>query len=83
MYYVYVLLSKKIKRTYVGCSHNPIERLKIHNSGSVQSTKNGLPWEIIYQEQCNSYSESRDRERYFKTGGGRRRIKRIIETLEY
>jgi len=81
MHYVYVLLSIKIKCSYVGCSGNPVERLKVHNSGLVQSTKNGRPWRIIYTEELNSYTEARHREYYFKTGGGRRRIKRIIEAL--
>jgi len=58
-----------------------VERLKVHNSGLVQSTKNGRPWRIIYTEELNSYTEARHREYYFKTGGGRRRIKRIIEAL--
>ncbi|PIV54456.1 endonuclease [Candidatus Desantisbacteria bacterium CG_4_10_14_0_8_um_filter_48_22] len=81
MYYVYVLKSRSIKRSYVGCSNNPAERLKAHNSGLVQSTKNGRPWRIIYTEELDSYAEARRREHYFKTGGGRRRIKRILEGL--
>ena len=79
MFYVYVFKSERIKRSYIGCSNAPAERLKAHNSGLVQSTKNGRPWRIIHIEELDFYIETRRRERYFKTGGGRRRIKRIIE----
>ena len=47
----------------------------------VKATKHGRPWKLIYTEKFNSYNEVRKRERYFKTGGGRRKIKKIFEDL--
>lgn len=73
------MFSGKIQRTYVGCSKDVQDRLNRHNSGQVKATRNGYPWRLIYQEPVGSYSAARDKERYFKTGAGRRQIKKIIE----
>ena len=74
---VYILISCKTGRTYVGYSNDVEKRLKQHNVGSVKSTKHGIPWSLLYFEQCENISEANDRERYFKSGAGRRKLKQI------
>ena len=81
MWYIYILYSKTYNRTYVGFTGNLQKRLFYHNAGKVKATKHGRPWKLIYTEKFNSYDKARKREQYFKTGGGRRKIKKIFENL--
>lgn len=70
-FFTYVLKSKKDGRLYVGSSSDIKQRLKAHNEGNVESTKNRRPFELIYFEACRSKQKAEARERYFKTGFGR------------
>jgi len=72
MYYTYVLLSKVDDKLYIGCSDNLKRRLEEHNNGSVFSTKSRRPFELVYYEACLDKSKVFKREKYFKTGYGRR-----------
>ncbi|MEW5758721.1 MAG: GIY-YIG nuclease family protein [Candidatus Omnitrophota bacterium] len=79
MYYVYILFSKLKYRTYVGCTLDVEKRLREHNGGRVRSTKAYKPFSIIYKERFNSLIEARQRESFFKTTTGRRRLKDLIK----
>jgi putative endonuclease len=80
-YKVYILFSENFKRTYVGFSEEPIERLKAHNSGKVKATARYKPWKIVYEEVVEGYKEVRKRELYYKSGAGRKKIKSIFANL--
>ena len=71
MFTVYVLLSKKDNKRYIGCSSNLDRRLAEHNSGLVKSTKNRRPLKLIYSEEYDQKSEALRREKFFKSGKGR------------
>jgi putative endonuclease len=74
MFYVYILESEKDKRTYVGfCKSIPI-RLKRHNDGKVDATKYRRPLRVIYSETLPSLEEAKKREKYWKSGAGRRKL---------
>ena len=77
---VYVLYSEKLQRSYVGCSTNVEERLRAHNAKQVHATRAGVPWQLVYVEAAGMHLEARRRERYYKSGAGRRRLKSIFET---
>ena len=83
MWSVYVLYSKNFKKSYVGFSANVLELLVKHNSGRVTSTKKYRPWEVIYEEKCESELLARKREKYYKSSAGRRRLKKIFTDLGY
>jgi len=78
---VYLLLSKKDLKTYIGSTNNIDRRFQEHNSGKVRSTKNRRPLELIYKEAFSTLGEARMREKYLKTKGGRRELKIIFEKL--
>jgi putative endonuclease len=82
MWSVYVLYSDRLERSYVGCSADVDGRLKTHNAGQVRATHADVPWRLIHTEAVGSHLEARHRERYYKTGAGRRRLKIIFETTE-
>ncbi len=75
MYYTYVLKSEKDGNHYIGFTENMDKRVKEHNEGLVEATKNRLPFELVYFEACNSKENAIKREKYFKTGFGRRYLK--------
>ena len=74
-YFTYVLLSKKDNELYVGHTDDIRERLKRHNNGRVSVTKDRRPLELIYFEGCLDQIKAIKREKYFKTGFGRRFLK--------
>lgn len=78
-YYTYILISRKDNRLYIGCTKDLISRVAMHNSGSVASTKERLPLELIYYEACRNKNDAFRREKYLKSGYGHRWIKTRIK----
>jgi putative endonuclease len=81
-YFIYVLFSTIADKHYVGMSEDPSARLKQHNNGKSQFTKSYRPWEIIYTEFAGSREDARRLEKYYKTGAGRVKIKKILAEQE-
>ena len=78
MYYVYVLKSEKDRKNYVGFTKNLKLRFEQHERGLVVSTKNRRPLKLIYCEVCLNEQDARQREKYFKTGVGKRFVKQRL-----
>lgn len=58
---------------------NDIEkRVNQHNLKQNKSTKAFAPWKLIYQEEVNTRIEARNREKYLKSGIGRKFIKTLL-----
>jgi len=76
MYTVYILLSEKFDKTYVGYTSNLIQRFHSHNGLSKKGwTKRFRPWKVVYTEVYEDKNEAIAREKWFKNGVGRRFIK--------
>ena len=69
---VYILQSEIDGAQYVGMSLDVEQRLKMHNTGRVKSTKGKGPWKVIHEEEFDTLAEARKREKYLKTAAGRR-----------
>jgi len=80
MHYVYILLSEKDKRTYVGYTHNLQERLKRHNSGRVTAIKNRRPLEFFYTEEFKTITKAKERELWWESSSGRKRLKGLFKS---
>jgi len=78
MWYVYVLQNNKDK-WYIGSSKDLRKRILRHNSGKNKSTKYGIPWKLIYYEACLNKKDARAREKYLKSGMGRRYLKNRLK----
>jgi putative endonuclease len=79
-YFVYILYSKKDGNLYTGCTSNLKRRLSAHNGGSVASTKNRRPLELIWKEEYADKIKAFSRERYLKTKWGntfKQRVKKF------
>lgn len=72
LYWVYVLLSLKDKKRYVGYTNDINKRLKEHTEGKVFSTKQRRPFMLLYVEGCTNQEDAIRREGYLKTTDGRR-----------
>lgn len=73
-YYVYVLKSERDRKFYTGCTNNLRKRFSQHEKGQVLSTKARLPVQVVYYEMCLEQSDAYAREKYLKTGMGKRYI---------
>jgi putative endonuclease len=80
-YYCYIIFSKDFNRFYHGSAADLKLRLKDHNAGKVRSTKAFCPWQMVYWEEFDTREQALEREKYFKTGGGRRFLKSIKEKV--
>lgn len=79
MYYTYVLLSKKDNKFYTDYTNNLSKRLKEHKTAKVFSTRLRLPIILVYYEVCGNETDARSREKYLKSGMGKRYIKNRIK----
>lgn len=80
MYKIYILKSINHSKTYVGYTNNLKRRLIEHNSGRSSYTKIYKPWKLIYEENYKNVVEARNKEKYFKSCAGRKKIKKILES---
>ena len=81
-FFVYLLLSIRDSRTYLGSTDSLERRVKEHNQGRSKSTKNRRPLKLIYFEEYDTLEKARAREKYLKTRSGRRELKKIFEKLK-
>ncbi len=79
MHYVYLLVSQRDGKWYTGCAEDMRKRFKEHSDGKVVSTKGRGPFEIIYYEACIDAHDAFTREKYLKTGMGKRYLKNRLK----
>ncbi|WP_188361097.1 GIY-YIG nuclease family protein [Flavobacterium orientale] len=82
MYYVYALSSLERNYIYVGMTDNLERRFCEHNSGKNKTTQPYKPFQLIYFEECATRAEARVREKYFKSGIGKEKLKRIRDNFK-
>ena len=71
MYKVYVLKSDEGK-TYIGHSQDSSKRVSRHNRHSSKATRFETGWIVAYEETFDTRSLAIKREKFFKSGDGRR-----------
>lgn len=81
-YYVYVLVSERDGKFYIGYTDDLKKRLIEHNKGRVPSTKNRTPLKLVYYEACLNQQDATKREKQLKTTWGGRFIKSRLEKYE-
>ena len=80
MYYVYILLNKTKTRTYTGVTDDVDKRLTDHNAGRVKSSSPYRPYKIVHLESFKTMSEARQKEKFYKSTIGRRKLKKMVFT---
>ena len=79
MWRIYLLQGKKDRRWYSGCAAALRECFKEPNEGLVFSTKGRGPFSLIYYEACLNKDDAFARERYLKSGMGKRYLKNRLK----
>lgn len=79
MFYTYVLKSSKDNKLYTGCTNDLQERFNLHSNDKVSSTKGRGPFQLIYYEACMNSNDAFAREKYLKTGMGKRYLKNRLK----
>jgi len=79
MFYVYILLSKKDGKFYIGRTADLKRRMKEHSRGNVKSTKHRQPMKLICYEAYCTKKETEKREFFLKSSDGKKDLrKRLI-----
>ena len=81
-HYVYILQGN-VGNWYTGCTSDLKKRLKEHHDGKSNYTKHRGPYQLIYYEACLNSSDAYRRERYLKTGMGKRYLKNRLKQQLY
>ena len=78
MFYIYAISSLDRNYIYVGMTNNLEARIERHNKGREKTTRPYRPFKLIYSEEVNGErSEARRREKYWKSGVGKERLRQI------
>ena len=80
MFYTYVLQSDNDGEFYTGYTTDLKLRFEQHQKGRVESTKNRLPFKLIYYEACLRQEDALRRERYLKTYNGKRFLHKRLKS---
>ena len=75
MHYIYVLRSIADDGFYIGYSANLRKRFRQHSQGDSFATSYRSPWKLIYYDAYLEQADALGRERYLKSGAGRRFLK--------
>ncbi len=78
MHYVYMLRSASDDGFYIGYSANLRKRFEQHAKGDAFATSYRGPWKLIYYEAYLEQTDALGRERYLKSGSGRKFLKRQL-----
>lgn len=78
-YYIYVLESQKDSKWYTGYTSDLRKRLSEHQNGYTDSTRHRGPWKLIYYEASLSIEDAIAREKYLKSGMGKRYIRNRLK----
>ena len=79
MFNVYVLISLKDKKFYIGLTKDLDRRVKEHFLGKNPSTKSRRPLELIFYEVHRSKTDAARREQYFKTTKGKHALRQMLK----
>ena len=80
MYYVYCLPSIRRNYMYVRLTNDIDRRVEQHQAGMNKTTRAYRPFELFYFEQFQTRAEARKREKYFKSGIGKEKLRNILKS---
>ena len=78
-YYVYVLLSPKDHKFYIGFTEDLKKRIAEHFQGKVTSTRNRRPLKLIHYEYFINNADAKAREKFLKSGFGRNQLRQSLK----
>ena len=79
MFYTYVLQSMKDGKFYTGYTIDLRKRFNEHNRNKVFSNEGRGTFRLIYYEACINGDDAKAREKYLKSGMGKRYLKNRLK----
>ena len=83
MFHLYILLSEKTNKFYIGSTGNMEDRLIRHNSGRSKATKAGIPWKLMYTEEFETRNEAIKREMELKSWKSHNRVAQLVKRIPF
>jgi len=81
MFYTYILYSLKDRKLYTGFTQDLKKRIDEHSNGYNFSTRHRRPFKLIYYEASEFGEDCEAREKYLKTGPGKRFLKNRLKNF--
>ena len=78
MYYVYIIKSLNYNTRYVGSTDDINKRINEHNLGKCRYTSGRKPWQLIHKEEYQTRREAMRREKFLKSGQGRKYLNKLL-----
>ena len=78
-YYVYILLSKRDNKLYIGLTINLKKRLQEHARGDVNSTRKRRYLKLIHYEYFINKEDAEAREKFLKSGYGHSQLRKFLK----
>jgi len=79
MFYVYVLENTTDKSWYIGYSSDLKKRVASHQKGQgARTTKRKEGWLLMYYEAYRNMADAKGREKFLKSGSGRKFLKKQL-----
>ncbi|PIR94550.1 endonuclease [Candidatus Falkowbacteria bacterium CG10_big_fil_rev_8_21_14_0_10_39_11] len=78
MFFIYVIKSIRYGTRYIGSTKDIGVRIIEHNNGRCRYTKGRKPWILVYSEKYKTRNEAMKRERFLKSGQGRKYLDKVI-----
>jgi len=80
MHYVYLMECADDKSWYIGYSANLRQRIDRHQKGDgARTTARKKHWLLVYYEAYKNEEDARGRERFLKSGAGRKYLKKQLQ----
>jgi len=77
MFFVYAISSQVRNYIYVGMTKDLESRIERHNQKRERTTRAYTPFKLIYSEQIERRNDARKREKYWKSGIGKEKLRLI------
>lgn len=81
MYTIYWLINEQKNKTYVGFSKNLKQRIFEHKNKKVKYTTNFGNFTYHVLEEIDNLTKARQREKYWKSAAGRRKLKSLYKNI--
>ena len=83
MFYVYIIQSLCHNTRYIGSTNDIAKRVGEHNLGKCRYTKGRRPWKLIHKEKYDTRSDVMKREKFLKSGQGRKYLNSVLYQTKY
>ena len=83
MFHVYILLSEKTGKFYIGSTGNLEDRLSRHTTGRSKATFAGRPWKLVWTEEFETRSVAYKMEMEIKAGKSHDRIVQLGKRIPF